>query len=67
MRAFFITVSAPDSRLRPISVSDSARGFCTRNAQALLTRTDYSAAFDHDFGAVTESTDPLMQSYTHLM
>lgn len=25
------------------------------------------AAFDHDFGAVTESDDPLMKSYTHLM
>lgn len=26
-----------------------------------------TAAFDHDFGAVTDSDDPLMQSYTHLM
>jgi len=25
------------------------------------------AAFDHDFGAVTESDDPLMQSYSNLM
>ena len=26
-----------------------------------------TAAFDHDFGAVTDSDDPLMKSYSHLM
>ena len=55
-----VTYVLPQYRIWHVVVAFEARGG---------THSNYSttAAFDHDFGAVTESDDPLMKSYTHLM
>ena len=69
MRTSFLSCAVLGSQfcLRTISVLDSARGCCISRMWTYSLKLTPTAAFDHDFGAVTGSDDPLIKSYRHLM